>query len=227
MKFIVFGLGHFGHSLSTKLTSMGHEVLGIDKNMDKVESYKDEISHTLCLDATDRAAVSGLPLSDADAVIVAIGNEDEGASIMTVAMLKRQKVKRIIGRVTSSLQKTVLEAMEIDEFVDPEKETAERMASSLDIKGVLDSFQISERYRIMEIDVPDRFIGESIKKVEFKEKHKVSLLTIIRKDIQKTVLGINKSESVVLGVLPTDFVMESGDILVLFGQLEDIEKLMR
>ncbi|MCO5248883.1 MAG: TrkA family potassium uptake protein [Chitinophagales bacterium] len=227
MKFIIFGLGHFGHSLSTKLTSMGHEVLGVDKNIDRVESYKDEISHTLCLDATDMAAVSGLPLSDADAVIVAIGNEDEGAGIMTVAMLKRQKVKRIIGRVTSPLQKTVLEAMEINEFVDPERETAERMASSLDIKGVLDSFQISERFRIMEIDVPDRFIGETIKKVEFKERHKVTLLTIIRKDTHKNILGINKSESVVLGVLPPEFVMESGDVLVLFGELSNIEKLMR
>lgn len=226
MKFIVFGLGHFGYALSTRLTDMGHEVLGIDKNFNRVESFKEEISHTICLDSTDHMAVKGLPLKDADAVIVAIG-EDEGASIMTTALLKQLKVKRIIGRVTSTLQRTVLEAMGVTEFVDPEKETAERMASMLDIKDVVDSFQLSDRYRIMEITVPGRYVGYSIEEADFLHKYRVSVLTIIRKEEEKNLLGITKTSTKVLGVLPPNFVMEKDDILVLFGDLKDIENLMR
>ncbi len=30
MKFIIIGLGHFGASLGERLTSMGHEVIGVD-----------------------------------------------------------------------------------------------------------------------------------------------------------------------------------------------------
>lgn len=226
MKFIIFGLGHFGYALAARLTSMGHEVIGIDNSMNRVEAFKEDISHTLCMDATDQIAVSGLPLKDADAVIVSIG-EDEGASIMTIALLKKLKVKKIIGRATSPLQKTVLEAMGVTEFVDPETETAERLANTLDIKGVIDSFQISDKYRIMEIDVPAKYIGQSIQKADLLNKYRVTILTIIRKGTQENSLGVTTSEPVVLGVLPPDFVMEPGDVLVLFGDLKDIEKLMR
>ncbi|HUH74509.1 MAG TPA: TrkA family potassium uptake protein [Chitinophagales bacterium] len=226
MKFIVFGLGHFGYALSAKLTSMGHEVLGIDKNFNRVEAFKEEISHTICMDSTDSIAVKGLPLKDADAVIVSIG-EDEGASIMTTALLKKLKVKRIIGRATSSLQKTVLEAMGITEFVDPETETAERLANTLDIKDVIDSFQISDQYRIMEITVPSRYIGYSIEKADMLNKYSVTLLTIIRKIEEKNILGINKTSPKVLGVLPPNFILEEGDVLVVFGDLKDIEKFIK
>jgi trk system potassium uptake protein TrkA len=205
---------------------MGHEVLGIDKSYSKVESLKEQISHTICLDSTDPLAVKGLPLKDADAVIVAIG-EDEGASIMTTALLKQMNVKRIIGRVMSPLQKMVIEAMGINEFVDPEKETAERMATMLDIKNVVDSFQLSDKYRIMEITVPERYVGSTIEEADFIHKYRVSVLTIIRKFEEKTLLGNTRTGTKVLGVLPPNFEMLSGDILVLFGDLKDIELLMK
>ena len=226
MKFIIFGLGNFGSALSSRLTDMGHEVLGVDKSYSKVESLKEQVSHTICLDSTDPVAVKGLPLKDADAIIVAIG-EDEGASIMTTALLKQMNVKRIIGRVMSPLQRMVIEAMGISEFVDPEKETAERMANMLDIKNVVDSFQLSDRYRIMEITVPDRYIGSTIEEADFIHKYRVSILTIIRKKEEKNLLGGTKTSSKVLGVLPPNFEMERGDIMVLFGDIKDIEMLMK
>src|SRR5690606_37781412 len=114
MKYIVLGLGHFGRSLAVHLTEQGHEVIAADKNLVIVEQLKDKITHTVAMDTTDREAVMSLPLKDANAVIVAIG-EDEGASLLTTALLKQLQVKRIIGRVVSDLQKTVLEAMQIDE----------------------------------------------------------------------------------------------------------------
>lgn len=226
MKFIVFGLGNFGCALSSRLTDMGHEVLGIDKSYSKIESLKEQISHTICLDSTDIMAVKTLPLKDADAVIVAIG-EDEGASIMTTALLKQMQAKRIISRVMSPLQRMVIEAMGITEFIDPEKETAERMATMLDIKNVVDSFQVSDRYRIMEITVPDRYIGSTIEEADFIHRYRVSILTIMRKEEEKSLFGTSKTVKRVLGVLPPNFTMEADDILVLFGDLKDIETLMR
>ena len=87
MKYIVLGLGHFGRSLAIHLTELGHEVIAADKNLSIVEQTKDKITHTVCLDSTDKEAVSSLPLRDSNAVIVAIG-EEEGASLLTVALLK-------------------------------------------------------------------------------------------------------------------------------------------
>jgi len=120
MKFIVFGLGNFGRALAVRLTELGHEVVGVDNDMQKVNKLKEKITHTVCMDCTDRDAVSTLPLKDAHAVVVAIG-EDEASSLLTTALLKQLNIRRIIERVVSDLQKTVLQAMEIDDYILPRR----------------------------------------------------------------------------------------------------------
>ena len=73
MKYIIVGLGNFGSSLAMKLTASGNEVIGIDSRMEKVDQYKENISHTICMNAMDEFTVTGLPLKDTDVVMVAIG----------------------------------------------------------------------------------------------------------------------------------------------------------
>ena len=50
MKIIVFGLGNFGMSLAISLTETGNEVIGVDKNIEKVNLVKDKISHAIALE---------------------------------------------------------------------------------------------------------------------------------------------------------------------------------
>lgn len=187
MKYIVLGLGHFGKSLAIHLTELGHEVIGADKNLTIVEQLKDRVTHTVCMDTTDRDSVSALPLRDSHAVIVAIG-EDEGASMLTTALLKQLHVKRIIGRVVSDLQKTVMEAMEIDEYIMPEEEAAERLAMRLDNIDIVDSFKISDKYSIVETKVPAKYIGMTLEQANLTNSYGVIVLTTInQRDVQEKV----------------------------------------
>ena len=64
MKYIIVGLGNFGASLGAALTRQGHEVIAIDSSMQRVEAYKEVISHTLCMDATDEFTVSVVDFRD-------------------------------------------------------------------------------------------------------------------------------------------------------------------
>ncbi|WP_026898980.1 potassium channel family protein [Daejeonella oryzae] len=223
MKFIVFGLGHFGEALAVRLTEMGHEVIGVDNSMKKVEQLKDGITHTICMNSTDRDAVSSLPLKDVDAVIVAIG-EDESASLLTTALLKQLNVKRIIGRVVSDLQKTVLDAMAIQEYVLPEEESAERLAMRLDLEEVVDSFKISEKYSIVEAKVPKRYIGKTVEKADFINSYKVLVLTLIKENMIDGNKNLSKEAS---GIATAQTVLEENDILVLFGELINIRSLIK
>ncbi|MEI2270578.1 TrkA family potassium uptake protein [Sphingobacterium sp. ML3W] len=225
MKYIVLGLGHFGRSLGVHLTELGHEVIGADKSLTIVEQLKDKITHTVCLDTTDREAVSSLPLKDAHAVIVAIG-EDEGASLMTVALLKQLKVKRIIGRIVSDLQKTVLEAMEINEYIMPEEEAAERLAMRLDNIDIVDSFKVSDRYSIVETKVPQRYIGMTLREANLTNLYKIIVLTTVKITETKKD-GITKEQKEASGIATSETVMAEGDILVVFGELSDINKLIQ
>lgn len=223
MKFIVLGLGHFGKSLAVRLTEMGHEVIGVDNRMARVEQLKNDITHTVCLNATDEEAVSSLPLRDANAVIVAIG-EDEAASLLASALLKQLGVKRIIGRVVSDLQKTVLSAMSIQEYVLPEEESAERLAMRLDLEEVIDSFKISEKYSIVEGIVPQRFVGMTIGKADLTNSYQVLVLTVIRQQKDKEGKLLLKEAT---GIANAQMVLEENDILVLFGELLHIRDLLR
>ncbi len=224
MKYIVLGLGHFGRSLSIHLTELGHEVIGADRNIQIVEQLKDKITYTVCLDTTDREAVSSLPLKDADAVIIAIG-EDEGASLLTTALVKQLKVKRIIGRIVSDLQQTVMEAMQIDEYIMPEEEAAERLALRLDNVDIVDSFKVSDKYSIIETKVPTKYIGKTLLEANLTNTFKVIVLTTLTISEEQTSSGVVQSK-LASGIATSDTVLQENDILVLFGELSDIKKLI-
>ena len=226
MKFIIVGLGNFGASLSQKLTAQGNEVIGIDTRMEKVDLYKEKISHTICMDATEENTVSGLPLEDTDIVIIAIG-EDQGANIMTTALFKNMQVKRLISRAINPLHEKVLKAIGVDEIVHPEEETAERWAKKLCIKNVVDSFELNEHFSIMEVKVPGEIVGKTILEIGFRSKFNLLVLTIMKKSEVKSLLGKSQIELNIQGIATPDQKLEETDILVLYGSNKNLEEFLK
>lgn len=226
MKYIVVGLGNFGASLAQKLTEQGNEVIGIDTRMQKVDLYKEKISHTICMDATDEFTVSGLPLKDTDMVIVAIG-EDQGANIMATAVFKNLQVKRLVSRAINPLHEKVLEAIGVDEIVHPEEETAERWAKKLCLTNVLDSFELNDDYSIIEASVPSEFVGQVLKDIGIRKNYGLIVLTTIKKVEVKSLLGKSRTDIVVNGVATPELTLQPDDILVLFGSNKDIQRFLK
>lgn len=224
MKVIIVGLGNFGKALSVLLSEMGHEVIGIDKSYEKVEMLKDKMSHTICMDATNPAAVQQLPISDTDLAIVAIG-EDEGASIMTAAVLKTSGFRRIIARALSPTHDNVLEAMGIEEIAHPEQDSAERLAKKLNLKIAIESFEIDRNYSIVEIKTPEEFVGKSVLKVDPRRNHGINIVTILRKTSRKNLLGARITEWTSIGVVKPEETFMEDDILVVFGKNPCITKI--
>jgi trk system potassium uptake protein len=225
MLYIIIGMGNYGSSLAKKLTTLGYEVIGVDNDMKKINMVKDHITHAIMMDTTDISALKSLPIKDAEAVIVGIG-EDFGASIMSTAILKQLGAKKIIGRAISPLHQTVLESIQVHSIVHPEEESAERMATRLEMKGVIDSFNISEEYKIVEVTVPDRLTGMSIQEIDFRNRYNVNIVTTLKSYSVKNIFGATQKKYKVAGVLSADSILEQGDILVVFGAEKDIEKLM-
>ncbi|MBI5914308.1 MAG: TrkA family potassium uptake protein [Bacteroidetes bacterium] len=225
MKFIIIGLGNFGASLAIKLTEMGHEVIGVDKRQEKIEAVKDRLTFTICLDSTNPAAIKNLPVEESDVVIVAIG-EDEGASILTTALIKQNNPKRLIGRAITVLHHSVLEAMGVDEIVHPEEEAAYRLAKRLELHQIIDSFEISEKYSIYEITVPSDLAGKTIGESEFRQRYNMNIITIIRKKKRKNILGVTREVKDAIGVVMPDTMLQEGDLLVVFSKKEDLDMFL-
>ena len=224
MKFIVIGLGQFGLSLAVKLAQYGHEVIGVDKNMRKVEEIKDKISYSICLDSKEASALESLPLENTDVVVVCIANE--GDNILTTALLKKANVKRVISRSVSSLQDNVLEAMGITEIFKPEKESAERWAFKLSTTNYINLFEVTKSYSIDEIKVPTPFVGKTVREIGMNKKYNIILLTKLTPIENQNHLGIKTQDLMSGEAITADTILEKNDIIVLYGHKKDISKII-
>jgi len=225
MKYIVVGLGNFGAYLAVRLTNLGHEVIGIDTKESKIDLLKDSITHVIMMDATDAQALKTLPYKDVDVVIIAIG-EDFGASIMVTALFKQMKVKRLIGRSMNKVHETVISAIGVDEIIHPEEDSAERMAKKLQMKGVLDSLDVSDDYNIIEVTTPAKYVGLTIAETYIRQNYNINILTIIKMEEKTNIFGNKSKVKKVLGVLSGNTKIEEGDILLLFGHIKDLKTVL-
>ncbi len=225
MNYLVIGLGNFGASLATQLTNLGHEVIGLDKRMEKIEFYKDEITQTICADCTDFHVISDLPVKDADAVIICIG-ENEGENIMATALMKQLNAKRIISRAVSPLHETVLQAMKIEEIVHPELDSAERLAKNLHHEDYIDSFQLAGDFTIVKAKVPGKYAGRSLKDMDLRKSHNITVLTTIVSTRKKNILGMQRTVQEVKEVAHAETVLNKDDIVVVYGRTKDIANFL-
>ena len=44
MKYIIIGLGNYGHVLAEELSALGHEIIGADISESRVDSIKDKVA---------------------------------------------------------------------------------------------------------------------------------------------------------------------------------------
>ena len=225
MKYIIVGMGNFGGYLAMRLTDLGHEVIGVDNSENRIDIIKDKITHAVTMNATDTQAVKNLPLRDCDVVIIAIG-EDVGASIMSTAIFKQLNVKRIIARAINDLHETVIRRIGVDEIIHPEEETADRLSKRLQMKGVMDSLEISDEYNIVEVKVPKRYIGMKVSEADIRKEFYLNILTVIKLEDKTNLLGIKTQEKKVIGVITPEYTLEENDILLLFGKIKNIQEFL-
>ena len=221
MKIIIFGLGNFGMSLALSLTETGNEVIGVDKQMDKVNLIKDKISHAVCMDSTNELAYESLPLKDADKVVVGIG-ENEGAAIITTAIIKKLSNVKIISRALSPIHDTVLEAMGIYSIVHPEQESADRLTKQINFKTTLENYQLDNNYTISEVKSKPEFHGKTLAELNSIDKYHLNLITIIRKREKTNLMGKKTIIKETIGLPKPDTVLLEDDILVVYGENKNI-----
>lgn len=225
MNYLIIGLGNFGSALAIRLTQQGHEVIGVDSSMVKVETLKNDISHTICANCTDINSAKELPIKSSDAVIICIG-EDEGNSIMAAAIMKQLDAKRIIGRAVSTTQETILLAMGIHEIVHPEQDSAEKLAKNLTSDGLLDSFSISDRFSISKVSVPKSCDGKTLKELDLRNEYNLTVLSIVSKAEKKNIFGFKKTTLDVTEIAKADTMLSEGEVMFVFGDIKDVERFL-
>lgn len=224
-RFAVIGAGLFGSAIATALSVRGAEVLVIDSDIRLIQDIADDIAYAVSIDATNKKALIGENIQDFDTVIVAIGNDFE-ARLLCTANLLDLGVKRIICRTMGENQQLILEKMGITEFLSPENEIGTLFAERLLNPSMLTYLQLPDEYLVAEVLAPIRLIGMTLGEVDFRDNHKLSLITIRREFLERHKDKINTKEHIV-GVPETSTRIEEKDIFVLFGKITDIENFIK
>ncbi len=208
MQFVVVGLGRFGSSVAKQLVKQGHQVLGIDSDEDIVNDLSDELTHTVAADATDEEVLRALGVRNFDVAVVAIGSDIQ-ASILVAILCKDLGVKSVVAKAVTELHGRVLAKIGVDRVIYPERDMGIRVANQLVSPSLLDYIELSDKYTIVELSVPRRLAGVSLRDLDPRKKYGCS------------IVAINREEGCIIAPAATDTLQEK-DVMVVIGTNEQI-----
>lgn len=211
LEFAVIGLGRFGSNLSRKLVERGHTVLGIDRNKELVQSLADELTQVVAMDSTDEDTLRAVDIAAFDIVVIAIGSSLEN-NLMTTLACKNLGVRRIICKAQNQKQRVALLAIGADEVILPEQDSAHRLAYALTTPFFIDQIAMGDRYSITELNAPLSFIGRSLRELDLRQRHGV------------TVIAVEHRGELIISP-PADYRFEPDDKLALLGSNERVASL--
>lgn len=210
-QFIVLGLGRFGMSLAKTLCELGQEVLAVDESEELVNEAAPYVTQALQMNATDETALAELGVNNFDAAIVSIGQNTRD-SILVCVLLKELGIPYLIAKANDDLHAKVLCKIGADRVVFPERDMGARVARSILAPNVLDLMNLSDDYQIVEIHVPEKWVGNSIIGVN------------VRRHYGLNILAIHREGRFLMSPAP-DLSFEEQDTLLVMGRKNDIERL--
>jgi len=175
--FAVFGLGKFGRSVATELANAGADVLAVDKDKERVHAVADIVTCAVAVDIRDTEAMDSLGISNMDAVIVAItGSLD--ISILATIFAKEAGVPYVIAKSQDETHSKILQKVGADKIVRPELETGIRIARHLVTGNILDFVELSEKIKMIEINIKPGWAGHTLRELNLREKAHVNVIAI-------------------------------------------------
>jgi trk system potassium uptake protein TrkA len=215
-QFVVIGLGTFGFNVAVELAKQGHQVLAIDSDKNIVEEIKNYVTEAVAANAMDQNAIKEFVDKNFDTAILGLGENYMEATVLAIVQLKAIGVKNIIVKSMNELRGEVYISVGATEIIFPEKESALRLARRLSIPSLIDQIPLAPEYSIVEIALPDGFVGKTIKELNLRQKYNVTIIAI------KNIL---QDEMII--VPESSYKFSPDTALILLGKHKDIDKLKR
>jgi trk system potassium uptake protein TrkA len=212
-KFVVIGLGNFGYYLARSLFEEGKDVIGVDRNKDRVQRLHEFCSYGMVGDATDKSILESIGIEKQDTVLVSLGG-NISASVLVTLYLKDLDIQNIYVKIISEDHGRALEKIGAREVIFPERDLARKMAKGLTSPNVLDYLPLTEEYDIVEIAPPKEFIGKSLAELRLRSKYHLNILAV--KGLVPESITMNPGGA---------FTVKDSDILIALGKPDDIEKI--
>lgn len=176
---LVMGLGRFGFSVAKSLVRLGHDVLGVDEDVNLVQRYASEFTHVVAADTTDTEALKQLGVEQFDRAVVGIGTDIE-ASVLTVLSLVELGVTEVWAKAINAKHARILERVGATHVVRPESAMGERVAHMV-TGAMIDYIEFDDGFSIARTRAPKVAVGRSLEQSQLRAKFAITVVGVKRR----------------------------------------------
>lgn len=210
---LLIGLGHFGKHIAMELNQLGHEIMAVDVNEEKVNDVLPYVTSAQIGDSTDSDFLESLGIRNFDVCIVTMSGNFQN-SLETTSLLKELGAEFVVSAAKRDVQEKFLLRNGADKVVYPEKQMAKWTAIRYTSDHILDYIEVDDSYAIFEVQVPDNWIGKSIGRIDIRKKYNINILAL--KEYGKMNMAITP-----------DTVLSSNITLLVLGDYKSLQKCFK
>lgn len=176
---LIIGVGRFGRHIAETLNELGHEVMAVDIDEERINAVLPIVTSAQIGDSTSKSFLESLEVKNFDACIVTIGDDFQN-SLETASLLKELGAKRVIARASRGVQEKFLLRNGADEVVYPEKQLASWTAIRCTSDHILDYIALDGDIDIFELTIPDEWHSKTVLQLDVRRKYDVNILAVRR-----------------------------------------------
>ena len=197
---LLIGLGRFGRHIAQELNELGHQVMAIDSNEDRVNAVLSYVTNAQIGDSTSEYFLRSLGVSNFDVCIVTIGGNFQSSLV--------------VSRAERDVQAKFLLRNGADEVVYPEKQLAKWAAIRYSSEHILDYIELQDDHAIMEVTIPPEWMDRTIGEINIRKKYNIN------------ILALKKDGKLDMNITPDTQLCRDESMLVL-GKYASIQKCFR
>ena len=210
---LLIGAGRFGRHIAVQLSQLGHQVMAVDTNEERINDVLPYVTNAQIGDSTNAEFLHSLGIGNFDVCLVTIGGSFQN-SLETTSLLKELGAKCVVSRAERDVQAKFLLRNGADHVVYPEKQVAKWVAIRYSSNHIFDYIGIDDQHAIFEVEIPEGWIGKSVGELDIRRKYGIN------------ILGIKRAGKTEVSITP-DTVLSGETTILALGEYKTLQKCFR
>lgn len=210
---LLIGLGRFGRHLAMQLNELGHQVMAVDKDEERVNECMPFVTNAQIGDSTRVDFLRSLGVSNYDVCYVTISGNFQN-SLETTSLLKELGAKYVVSRAERDVQAKFLLRNGADAVTYPEKQLAKWAAIRYTANHIFSYIELDEQHAIIEVAVPEDWQGRSIGELDIRRRYGVN------------ILGVKRNGKTDVNISP-ETMLDADMTLLVLGENQELKKHFR
>ena len=174
---LLIGTGRFGRHIAVQLSQLGHQVMAVDTNEERISDVLPYVTNAQIGDSTNAEFLRSLGIGNFDVCIVTISGNFQN-SLETTSLLKELGAKCVVSRAERDVQAKFLLRNGADHVVYPEKQVAKWASIRYADDYILDYMEVDASHAIFEVEVPEQWVGKTIGELDIRKKYNINIFAM-------------------------------------------------